>query len=346
MHKLFYSAMIGMMVLALAPSASANEQDSSYYYYYYAEIFQMNALRGMHNYLHAKQDLRGGANDYLRIYHGHLGYSAMIFDAYFGDSMGIKGAYGGFSKDEMGEEVPEWQLGFGVSGGYTRDDYDLSGNVPGFLSETSAYNTELTMLLLGDRFNMGGALSYTDAESDVPGTQNFPYERLSVRLTPTYSILMQETEGFDLDLIGSGALSHVWYDESVGTDDPSSGYVGGGLGLGRTLPVGDVRVSYLYGVTKNLDGDDQVSGESTLDMQQAAIDYSVPLAERFWVTLGASWQRVEDLPTYAEKSDEYYGNASFTYQAGQWRYTVGGYHSLEDDNGDSWSLNGSIAYLW
>ena len=248
--------------------------------------------------------------------------------------------------DMQPAEIPRWQSGFSLRGRYVEDDVAIGSGAGRIALDSREFSTDLDWLLIGDRLSVVSTLTHTFGEDDpAGGGPDTDYERLSLRITPVYRLFMQETEGVDIDLIASVAAAQYWYDDPFPTDDPSTVFGAAGVGAGRTFSFADIRLSYIYGVTANIDGDVLLSGKSNVNMHQTSVDLTVPLGDSLLVGAGLRWLYTEDMPAAIDE-DETYGSASILYTNGPWGVRAAGYHSLEDSNGDEWSLGAEVMRFW
>ncbi|NOY82289.1 MAG: hypothetical protein GXP31_14920 [Kiritimatiellaeota bacterium] len=249
----------------------------------------------------------------------------------------------GMSKDTPPADVPEWQTQWGFSTTYREDDFDIGAGGP-IAAKTRTRSQTLSLVAVHDRFALLGSLTYDRIDPDS-GFGDTAYDRLSLRLTPVYAVLEQTADGFDLDLIGSLGASHSWYEDDMGVNDPSHVFAAGGLGLGRIFRFGALRVSYLYGVSKNTSGDVEVTGKSTIPMHSAGATYTVPLAKRWLLSLGMDWVHTSDLPAIYD-SDEYSGRVRVAYVGERWGVSLLTTRSINNGNQRQWSATGQVICRW
>lgn len=249
----------------------------------------------------------------------------------------------GSSSDVAPAKVPDWRTVWGLSATYREDDFDVAGGGP-LAAKTRTRSQTVSLTAVHDRLVLLTALTYDRIDPDA-AFGDTAYDRLGLRVTPVYALLEQAPDGFDLDLIGSLGFSHSWYEDDMGTNDPSHVLAAGGLGLGRVFSFGALRLSYLYGVSKNISGDNEVTGKTTISMHSAGVTYTVPIAKRWMFSTGLDWVHTCDIPSVYD-ADEYSGQAGVSYLGERWGISVSTQRSIRNANQRQWSLTGRVTYDW
>ncbi len=306
---------------------------------YYQEAFLGESNRG--NATNFLEDSGMSYREWREIFQGKTTEeSLMILQSV---SLGAASANSVGSQDVAPAAASDWRGFWGLSTTYRKDDFDVAAGGP-FAAKTRTRSQTLSLSAVRDRFALLTALTYDriDPDSNFGDTA---YDRMSLRLTPVYGLLEQAADGFDLDVIGSLGLSHSWYEDGMGTNDPSHVYTAAGLGVGRIFSFGSVRLSYLYGVSRNISGDNEVTGKSTIGAHSAGITYTVPLADRWLLSTGLDWVHTSDLPSIYD-SDEYTGLARVSYFGERWGVSVGIRRSINNGNQRAWSATGEIVRRW
>jgi len=240
-------------------------------------------------------------------------------------------------------EIPEWQVFWGVSASYQSDDFDVLSGGPA-AGKTRTRSQTLEMTALHENWRVKSSLTYDRVDPDS-ALGDLAFDRLSLRVTPMYSLLEQAADGFDLALITSGAVSRSWFEGGTGVDDPMHVFGGAGLGIGRTFSFGDLRLAAMYAVQKNTSGDEEVTGKGTIPMRIVSGAYTVGFARNWLASIGLDYVHTGDLPGDYD-SNEYYGTASLGYHTERWEASLGVTRSIHNDNQRSWSVTGNVTFRW
>jgi len=245
--------------------------------------------------------------------------------------------------DVPAADLPEWQVFWGVSASYQSDDFDvLSGGAAA--GKTRTRSQTLRMTALHENWRVESSLTYDRVDPDS-ALGDLAFDRLSLQVTPIYSLLEQAADGFDLALITSAAVSRSWFESGTGVDDPMHVFGAAGLGVGRTFSFGDLRLAGMYAAQKNTSGDEEVTGKGTIPMRIISGAYTVGFARNWVASVGVDYIHTGDLPS-AYDSNEYYGTASLGYYTEKWEASLGITRSIHNDNQRSWSAAGSLTFRW
>lgn len=246
-------------------------------------------------------------------------------------------------KDVAPAQIPEWRVYWDLSSSYIHDDFDVLAGAPG-LAKTHTLSQSVSMTAIHDRVGIVTSLTYDWIDPD-DGFGDTAYDRIGFRLTPIWTLLEQVTDGFNLDLITSVGASHSWYDEDITIDDPSRIYGTVGLGIGRFFSFGGLSLSYLYGVSRNISGDDEITDKATIPVHTTSLTYTAPLARKWLVSLGIDWQHTNDMPSDYD-SNEYFGRGAVSYSGTRWGASADVERSISSGNQREWALTGRVSYHW
>ncbi len=250
---------------------------------------------------------------------------------------------GSESFDRPPAEIPEWSLRWELAGNYAEDSFDVAAGLP-VAVETRTRSQSLSLIATRNRFGLATTLTY-DRIQPKRGFDSLAYDRLSLAVTPVYAILEQSADVMDLHLIGNLSLSHSWYEKDVVFDDPSRVGIGAGLGIGRTFSFGDLRLAYLYGLTKNTSGDKEVTGKGTIPAHTVSGWWQAGISRNWSVRCGVDYTHTCDLPD-AYDSAEYRGRLGVAYFKNGWIASVEGTRSFWDRNGRTWTLGVRVGRAW
>ncbi len=294
------------------------------------------SFRRMQHYAAARRQARNVAGDYRQL--------RLTMGRPWQDSVPACGLGASMSpQDVPPAEIPEWDLRWNVSGGYRSDDFDIVGGAPGAAKTRTRFQS-VNLTAVRDRFGVSAALTYDRIDPD-DAFGDIAYDRLSLRVTPVATLLEQAADQLDVHLITSFGLGHSWFEQDVDFDDPSDVFAAAGLGLGRTFRFGDVRLVYLYSVSKNISGDEEVTGKSTIPIHTVSASYAVPLTKEVLMSVGLDWQHTSDLPS-AYDADEMFGRASLSYSRGRWGASLRLDRSINSGNQREWTMAGGVSYAW
>ena len=233
---------------------------------------------------------------------------------------------------------------WGASGRYAKDDFDVVSGTSGSF-ETRTRSQSVWMTAVHDRFGVDIEATY-DRVTPLGPFGDMPFDRLSLNALCAYRLLEQPADGFDLDALCSLGASRTWYEAHLNLDDTAHVSAFGGLGLGRTFPFGDLRLTYFYGAFKNVSGDEEVTGKGTVPMHSAGLRWTAPVAKNVMMTLGVDWVHTCDLPSIYD-SNEFWGTGGIRWRfAGNWLLSLDTDRSFTNDNQRSWSARGGVIYEW
>ena len=240
-------------------------------------------------------------------------------------------------------DVPAWATSLNYKTSYQKDRFEVVGGFAGVDSEVTTKKEELTFEAVGDRAVIGVSVFY--AQSEWTQSANVDYESYGVSLFPAYKLLDQAVDGVDLYILGGLGLSKIEYEYDALQDDPYYLHLGAGLSVGKTTGAGDFRLTYVASSMVNIDGDDEVTEESTISSHTVSGRYSIPITERVSLSTGLAYTRISELPdTY--QANEVLASAGLIYRGDHWSAGLDVERSLGHEENRAWGLSASVGYHW
>lgn len=240
---------------------------------------------------------------------------------------------------------PGWRYALSLRGSYVGSDYDAIGGVEGTDAKSRLYTSEASARFLNDRWLISVGVPYSRFEGQ-DALDGLDSETLGLKVTPRYRILRQNMDGLNLDALAPLGISRTMYDDDVpNTDDADFVEAGCGVYAGRTMAFGDLRATYLYLPTWNIDGDPQLSGGQHADQHLFGLSYGVPLGWGLLARLTALYTLTPGLPDGYDRSVAL-AKATLSYQRESWGASIGAGHSFASSSQEDVLADAEVHFNW
>ena len=203
-------------------------------------------------------------------------------------------------------DLPEWNFNTSIQGSVKESEMELT---PTLGRESDVKSLAVNFSADKGNFYIDNQVYYTSLEGtgiyDSQDTESF-----GLLLIPGYQFLNQEENGIDFALAGLLEISTNDYENRTQTR------LVPGLSIyaGLTTPVGGFTLSNLFTHDRNLNGDEEITGEKYINMNTMEFQYILPLTESLFFTTGLDYTVALDMPNYMEDSStgisfalDYYG---------------------------------------
>lgn len=248
-------------------------------------------------------------------------------------------------KNQDAGKVRDWEWHLGLAGEYTETDLELFAPLTGQDEDRRTWTSELYGVLVRDRTAVVMSLRYDRLEGDG-AADALDGQGLALQFIPTYRLLKQADAGVDLDLITSLGISRTAYEQVVADSDTEDNVTAGiGLGVGRSTPLGNVNLSYVYQPSWNISGEDELTGSNRVDEHAVSTTFTASLGGGLIGVLAATWLLTPDLPGELDR-DYVDGTVGLAYVQGRYRLGVAYGRTFWSDDINEWhaSLEGGLTW--
>ncbi len=203
-------------------------------------------------------------------------------------------------------DLPEWNFNASVQGSVRESEMELT---PTLGRESDVKSLAFNFSASKESFYMDNQVYYTSLEGtglyDSHDTDSF-----GLLLMPGYQFLNQVENGLNLAVSGILEISTNDYENNTQTRLVP----GIGIYAGITTPIGGFTLSNLFSHDRNLNGDEEITGEKYINLNTLKFQYLLPLTGTLFLTTGLDYTLTMDMPDYMEDSStgisfalDYYG---------------------------------------
>jgi hypothetical protein len=243
-----------------------------------------------------------------------------------------------YDTSEEASTIPQWDIvwGLGASFGSVDNDFNVAG---------VTFEAQLTRMWLFANFSKDDMFLRTRlTHQHMEGENTFNYldaDYLGLTLQPGYRLLDQETQLIDLEVYGLVEFGYNNYDPGVSQWRLSPGF---GFDISRNLAMGKLTAGYTYLNSRNIDGDDEITDSSYVNIHSTYLSWDVALTEK--VIAGASMQytMADNLPAGMENDWLTLGGQIKAMIADNVDFVIGYEESISGGNGRTVTLG--LNFSW
>lgn len=235
-------------------------------------------------------------------------------------------------------ETPKWDFDFWVGAAYESTDFTIDAD--GARDKSDVSTVSLGVDARKGRFLMYNNFRYQRA-AGRGDFENMDRTSVGVTLMPGYAVLLQEEAGVRVETFALLGLDHVDCDYE-GSDWRFT--PGVGVTAARMTPIGLFKAGYTFNHSRSLNGDDQVTGCSRINLHGAAANYAFLISKNLIGSVGGDYVYACQIPS--DMANEFASaRASLTvFRLGNWSATLGGYYRFLGGSGSGGDLR--VAYTW
>lgn len=188
-----------------------------------------------------------------------------------------------------GSDLPEWDRSFFSS--VSRDHMNYRITPAAVEMDSDVYTVKGGFRARKEKLSFSTQLRYSlsDGNGVLGGLDSETYGLL---LLSGYQLLAQREHLIDLRVYGLLDVSYLSRDRS---DDQWQVMPGAGVAAARITSIGLFSAACTFNHSRNLSGNNEVSGSDYLNMPELIADYTLPIGQKFYMSVGAQHSYFENV---------------------------------------------------
>ncbi|HRU07192.1 MAG TPA: hypothetical protein P5137_15605 [Candidatus Brocadiia bacterium] len=235
-------------------------------------------------------------------------------------------------------ETPKWDFDFWVGAAYESTDFTIDAD--GARDKSDVSTVSLGVDARKGRFLMYNNFRYQRA-AGRGDFENMDRTTLGVTLMPGYAVLLQEEAGVRVETFALLGLDHVDCDYE-GSDWRFT--PGVGVTAARMTPIGLFKAGYTFNHSRSLNGDDQVTGCSRINLHGVAANYAFLISKNLIGSVGGDYVYACQVPSAIANEFATARVGLTAFRMGAW--TIGGAYHYRFLGGSANGFDVRVTYSW
>lgn len=234
---------------------------------------------------------------------------------------------------------PTWEWRVGADVAFAEQDSSISDTAG---AQFQANETALTLNATGRKGRLGvyAALSH-ERRTGSDSFDGVDSQSTHLLVMPAYSALEQGANGLNLNVHG---LLDVGYVDVDGADAQQRATPGAGVAAVQGSRIGIVTVLYSFAHSRNLNGDEEVTGDTFLNTHSATGRYSLPITDDMVANIGIEHSYTPEVPDGMDGEATNARAGVTTSNIGSWDISLSYYRAV--DGRDSQGGHIGIGRKW
>lgn len=235
-------------------------------------------------------------------------------------------------------DVPEWNRHFFGGISYLKSDYRVDAF--GAHMDSDIYNLEGGATLWKDRVSVLTSARYTREDGNKQYSQ-LANDTFGFLVAPGYNVLSQKEQFINMMVYGSLDLSYSFRDN---LDNQWRMMPGVGVSANRQTPIGIFATAYSFDYSRNMTGDEEVTGSHHIYQNNVSANYTLPITRQIYCGAGVLYSYIPSTPDDLKNDFTDVNLTLGAVQLQNWDLSLSAYFAV--DSSDNLGINFSAGYMW